>query len=327
MTSATVRVSKPAKRATPWSSCTTMSPVRSSVNERSAPRRTPPRAPRPAPERSRRVGTLGAAAAQQAVLGEDRELQLRRDEALAQRRRGEAQRGLEHLAAGVDVLAEPRRFHAPEVVGGALALAAAGERDDRAVAGAHELLELGLGLGQRARGGVGGLRAQLQRLIAGDRRQPDPRARGERGFDLVRAHIQVVGVRVGERGADVAPVVCERGLQLLLGGDEQLGVGVEQVEQRAEALDRQQLGDVRALRTALRPAAISASSRCSSASSAAGAISTSETSPSERWVNVENQRSDSISTSNMSTRTARSSVAGNTSRSPPRSANCPRSDT
>ena len=35
------------------------------------------------------------------------------------------------------------------------------------------------------------------------------------------------------------------GLQLLLGGDEQLGVGAEQVEQRAEALDRQQLGDVR----------------------------------------------------------------------------------
>ena len=33
-----------------------------------------------------------------------------------------------------------------EVVGGALALAAARPRDDRAVAGADELLELGLGL-------------------------------------------------------------------------------------------------------------------------------------------------------------------------------------
>ena len=74
-------------------------------------------------------------------------------------------------------------------------------------------------------------------------------------------------------------------------------------------------------------AAISASSRCSTASSAAGAISTSSTSPSERWVKVENQRSDSISTSNMSTRTARSSVAGNTSSSPPRRANWPRSST
>ncbi len=57
-------------------------------------------------------------------------------------------------------------------------------------------------------------------------------------------------------------------------------------------------------------AAISASSRCSIASSAAGAISTSVASPRERWVNVENQRSDSISMSKRSTRTARSSVAG-----------------
>ena len=57
-------------------------------------------------------------------------------------------------------------------------------------------------------------------------------------------------------------------------------------------------------------AAISASSRCSGASSAAGATSTLSASPSERWVNVENQRSDSISSSKRSTRTARSSVAG-----------------
>ena len=35
---ATVFVSKPAKRATPWSSWTTMSPVRRSANERSSPR-------------------------------------------------------------------------------------------------------------------------------------------------------------------------------------------------------------------------------------------------------------------------------------------------
>ena len=57
-------------------------------------------------------------------------------------------------------------------------------------------------------------------------------------------------------------------------------------------------------------AAISASSRCSAASSAAGAISMLSASPSERYVNVENQRSDSISSSNRSTRIARSSVAG-----------------
>ena len=57
-------------------------------------------------------------------------------------------------------------------------------------------------------------------------------------------------------------------------------------------------------------AAISASSRCSGASSAAGEISTHSVSPRLRWVKVENQRSASTSMSNMSTRTARSSVAG-----------------
>ena len=41
MTPATVFVSKPAKRARPWSSWTTMSPVRRSANERSAPRPVP----------------------------------------------------------------------------------------------------------------------------------------------------------------------------------------------------------------------------------------------------------------------------------------------
>ena len=44
-------------------------------------------------------------------------------------------------------------------------------------------------------------------------------------------------------------------------------------------------------------------------------------SPSERWVNVENQRIDSISSPNSSSRAARSSVAGKTSRIPPRTAN------
>ena len=155
----------------------------------------------------RRARALGAAAAQQTMLGEDRELQLRGDEALAQRRGDEAQRGLEYLARNVDVLAQPRGLHAAEVVGRPLALAATRERHDRAVAGAHELLELGLGLGQRARGGIGGLRPQLQWLLAGDRRQPDPRPPGECGFDVLGTHIQVVGVRVGERGADVGPVV------------------------------------------------------------------------------------------------------------------------
>ena len=73
--------------------------------------------------------------------------------------------------------------------------------------------------------------------------------------------------------------------------------------------------------------AISASSRCSSASSAAGSSSIRSASPSERWVKVENQRIDSISSPNSSSRAARSSVAGKTSRMPPRIANWPRSST
>ena len=53
-----------------------------------------------------------------------------------------------------------------------------------------------------------------------------------------------MGVVVRERGAHVAPVVAERGRELLLGGHQQVGVGTDEVEQRAEALDREQLGDV-----------------------------------------------------------------------------------
>ena len=53
-----------------------------------------------------------------------------------------------------------------EVVGGALAVAPARPGDDGLVVGADELLELGLGLLERARGEVGGLGAELDRLVA-----------------------------------------------------------------------------------------------------------------------------------------------------------------
>jgi hypothetical protein len=61
--------------------------------------------------------------------------------------------------------------HPVEVELRALGLAAARPGDDRAVARAHQLLELGLGLAQRAGGGVGALRAELVRLVGGDARQ------------------------------------------------------------------------------------------------------------------------------------------------------------
>ena len=165
-----------------------MSPVRSSVNERSAPRRGAGRAASPGRSARRRRSRRCS--------GIHRQLQLRRDEALAQRGRGEAQRRLRGCGGrgrAVDLLAEPVRFQAGEVVGGALALAAARERDDRAVAGAHQLLELRLGLGQRARGRVGRLRAQLDLLA----RPTAPTARsrvraGERLADLLGADVQVV---------------------------------------------------------------------------------------------------------------------------------------
>jgi hypothetical protein len=56
----------------------------------------------------------------------------------------------------------------------------------------------------------------------------------------------VVGVVVVEGRADVLPVVGERRGDILLGGDEDGRVG-RQVEEGLESIDRQQLGDVRAV--------------------------------------------------------------------------------
>ena len=111
-------------------------------------------------------------------------------------------------------------------------------------------------------------------------------------------------------------------------------VGGDQVEQLAEAVDGQQLGDVRALSSS---AAISASSRCSAASSAAGAISIASASPSERWVKVENSaqrldldveeldadrallgRREDVERSRRGSRTGRGPRPGRRARSPPR---------
>src|ERR671924_493301 len=96
----TVLVSKPAKRPTPWSSWTTKSPVRRSLNERSRPR-------------PRRVGRV------------------------------------------------PARLDALQVVRGALAAAAVRPGDERRVAGADQLLQLGLALVQGAGRELGGLGAEL----------------------------------------------------------------------------------------------------------------------------------------------------------------------
>ena len=115
---------------------------------------------------------LGApAAVDQPVLGDRGELQRRADEAVAEV-------GLrEHEPA---VLRLPARPQPLQVVGGALALAALRPRDERRVARARELLELRLGLVERAGGELGRLRAELERLRARDRGQPQRLAGLER---------------------------------------------------------------------------------------------------------------------------------------------------
>ena len=179
-----------------------------------------------------------AAAVDQPVLGDRGELQRRRDEAVAQVGLGEDER-----LGAADV---PARAQAIEVVGGALAAAALRPRDERRVARARELLELGLGLAQRARGELGRLGAELERLRARDRREPQRRAALERVEDRLRLDVEVVGVGVVEGRADVLPVVAQRRLDVLLRRDHDVGVA-EQVEQLAEAVDGQQLGDVGAV--------------------------------------------------------------------------------
>src|SRR5260370_630809 len=83
-------------------------------------------------------------------------------------------------------------------------------------------------------------------LPAGDRRPPPARTLAQVRRDRRGVHVQVVGVVVGERRAHVAPVVLQRGFELLLGGDQDLRLRCEQLEQRPEPIDGQKLGDVRA---------------------------------------------------------------------------------
>src|SRR4051812_5248828 len=182
---------------------------------------------------------LGALAAEQAGLGDDREAQAGGDEAVSQVRLGEAQ-----LRLGGAVAVDPARAQPREVVGGALAVAPSRPSHDGLVVRADQLLELGLGLLQAACGEVGGLRAELDGLVLGDRAEADARAFVERGGDRVGLDVEVVGVVVVEGGADVLPVVGERGADLLLGRDDDRGVLRREVEERLEAVDGEQLGDV-----------------------------------------------------------------------------------
>ena len=244
-----------------------------------------------------------AAAVDQPVLGDHGELQRRGDEAVAQVGLGEDE------VAGVSVV--PRGPQALEVVGGALALAVLRPGDERRVAGARELLELGLGLAsasaRRTRRPGRGTRSAASRRCEESR---SGCARVERRGDRFRRDVEVVRVGVVEGGADVVPVVAQRGLEVLVGGDRRCrraraaGRAARGSGRRAAAR-RRRGGSPRPRARRSRPARGARRRARRRARSRRAAPS-----PSERWVKVENQRSDSISMSNSSTRTARSSVAG-----------------
>ena len=183
---------------------------------------------------------LRAAAGEQPLLGDDREVELGRDEALGEPGldEGEGARGLAILVA------EPVDLHPPEVVGEALPDPALGEGDDGPVTGAGQLLELGLGLLEAARGDVGGLGAELERLILVDAREADLDPLVEHGEHALGVDVEVPGVGAGQRGRDVLPVVGERRREVLGAGDQHRRLFADQLEQRVEAVDGEQLGDV-----------------------------------------------------------------------------------
>ena len=196
--------------------------------------------PRPGP---RPAALLGPAAAQQPVLGDDGQLQRGRQEPLAQRRGGEVQARVVRRLVSV----QERGLDPVQVVGGALGLAVAGPRDDGPVPRPDQLLQLGLGRLERARGGVGGLGAEGVRLVAGDGGQRHGRPLGQGPLQLLGVHVQVVGVGVVEGGGHVVPVVAQAGRQLLLRRDHHQAALGDQGQHLAEAVHGQHLGHVGAL--------------------------------------------------------------------------------
>ncbi|CAB4926681.1 unannotated protein [freshwater metagenome] len=195
----------------------------------------------------RLVVGLGLAPAHEPVVRQDRELHARGDEPVPQVRDDEARAGPVEVA-----VADPLRPDPREVVGGAVAVALPPPRDDGAVPRAQELLELGLRAGEVAGRQVAGLGVQLQVLVLQQAHDPQLGATVELLHDRLGPHVQVPGVLVVEGGADVVPLVPQRGLDLLVGDDDHRGVLRHQVEERAEAVDGQEARDVGALLALLR---------------------------------------------------------------------------
>ena len=187
----------------------------------------------------------GPPALEEPVIGDDREVELRGDEAALQPCRGHGD--LPRGGGSALALPQPPRLEPAQVVGKALALPLAGEGEHRPVAGARELLQLGLGLLEPSRGDVGRLGAEGEGLILVDARQADTDAALQLSGDLVGRHIEVVGVLVVECRGDVLPVVGQRGSDVLGSGEEDRRVGGGQLQEGAELLHGQQFGDVRPL--------------------------------------------------------------------------------
>ena len=176
----------------------------------------------------------------EAAEGVDGEFQLRADEALAQARLGEGEAGVGREPAAF----EQAGVEPVEAVAGALGLAAAVEGDDGAVAGADQFLQLGLGLLDAAGGRLGAGGAEGVLVVLAGPGQGERGALGERRGDV---DVEVLGVVGVHRRGRVLPVVAQRRLDLLGGGEDDGGVVGDQVERRAEVVERQQLGQVREL--------------------------------------------------------------------------------
>ena len=237
MTFATVLVSKPVNRPMPWSVCTTTSPGRSSVNAWNA----RPRVPSGRSARRRRSSRWSGITASFScgAMKPSRRRACANQSALAERAR---------------LTVDEARPQPREVVGGALGLAAAVPRDDRHVAGAHELLELGLGLGDRARRGVRGLRAELVRLVRGHRREATRDARpASCAVDLLRREVEVMRVLECRLVVTSCQWSASAGASSSSAATTTVASLRHELEERAEALDRQHLGDVGALVAAPRP--------------------------------------------------------------------------
>ena len=191
-------------------------------------------APRRAPARRRGGGGRGAGTGS------------RRAAAPARRSRRRAAPRRRTAAGSSGGGAPPRkaRLDAVEVVAGALGLAPVLEGDDHPVAGSQLLLELRLGLADAPRRRARRLRAEgelLPRVGVGD---PQRCALVQRVRDV---HVEAARVASCIAAVDVLPVVAERARDLVGGGDQDRGVVGDQVERRAEAVQREELRQVRSL--------------------------------------------------------------------------------